>query len=151
MIVVRPASVADVAAMSDVLVASITVLCVEDHQNRPDAVAPWLANKTPDGVRKWFDNPRNRLFVAEKDGELAAGGAVNDRREIILNYVSPAHRFAGVSTALLRALEAELGPGEARLTSTVTAHQFYRRRGWIDAGEIERDAGMIAFPKRKLL
>ena len=151
MISVRPAVLADAEAMSDLLVASITALCVEDHGNRPDAVVPWLANKTPEGVRKWFANPESRLFVAEDDGALAAVGAFNRKREIILNYVSPEHRFFGASTALLAEMEAQLGPGEARLTSTATAHRFYLARGWADAGEIERYAGMAAYPMRKML
>lgn len=151
MISVRPATLADVDAMSDVLVASITALCVEDHENRPETVSRWLANKTPDGVRAWFANPENRLFVAEHDGVIAATGAFNSKREIILNYVSPEHRFAGVSTALLAAMETALGPGEATLTSTATAHRFYLSRGWTDVGDVERYAGMTAYPMRKAL
>lgn len=151
MIRVRPAALADAEAMSGLLVASITALCVEDHGNRPAAVGQWLANKTPEGVRQWFANPLNRLFVAEHDGALAATGGCNTKREIILNYVSPEHRFVGASTALLETMEAALGPGEATLTSTATAHRFYLARGWGDAGEIERYAGMIAYPMRKML
>ena len=151
MISVRPAVLADAEAMSDLLIASITALCVEDHQNRAEAVVPWLANKTPEGVRSWFASPAGRLFVAEHDGVIAAAGGINAKREIVLNYVSPEHRFVGASSALLAAMEAALGPGEARLSSTVTAHRFYLSRGWTDAGAIERYAGMIAYPMRKLL
>lgn len=151
MIAVRPGTLADIDAMSDLLVASITALCVEDHHNRPEAVSRWLANKTPDGVRQWFANPHNRLFVAERDGVIAVTGGCNVKREIILNYVSPEHRFAGMSSALLGAMEAALGPGEATLTSTVTARRFYLARGWSDAGAVERYAGMIAYPMRKML
>lgn len=137
--------------MSDLLVASITALCVEDHGHRPDAIVRWLANKTPDGVRKWFANPENQLFVAEHDGAMAAVGGCSAKREIILNYVSPEHRFVGATTALLAAMEETLGPGEATLTSTATAHRFYLARGWTDAGPAERYAGMVAYPMRKLL
>lgn len=151
MIRVRPARRDDAAAMSDVLIASITALCVLDHQNRAESLSRWLANKTPEGVLDWFDNPDNRIFVAEHDGALAAAGAFNTRREIILNYVSPEHRFAGVSTALLIAMEESLGPGEATLTSTETARGFYRARGWTEAGEPEHWAGMVAYPMRKVL
>ena len=151
MIVVRPAARADAAAMSDVLIASITGLCVPDHGNRPEAVSRWLANKTPQGVLAWFDNPDNTILVAERDGALAATGAFNVKREIVLNYVSPEHRFAGVSSALLRAMEDGLGPGQASLSSTVTARRFYLSRGWADGGEVERYAGMPAYPMRKLL
>ena len=40
---------------------------------------------------------------------------------------------------------------EARLTSTLTAHRFYLSRGWADAGDVERYAGMVAYPMRKTL
>jgi hypothetical protein len=150
-IVVRPAMVSDAEAMSDVLVASITALCIADHQNMPDTMSRWLANKSPDGVRQWFANPQNRLFVAERDGALAAAGGINTARQVILNYVSPEHRFAGVSTALLAAMEAALGPGEATLDSTATARRFYRARGWSDAGAPRQWAGMLAYPMRKRL
>ena len=151
MILVRNARRTDAPAMSAVLIASITQLCAADHRNDPAVLAQWLANKTPDGVRQWFANPGNRLFVAERDGMLAATGAINDKREIILNYVSPEYRFAGVGTALLAAMENALGPGAARLTSTATAHRFYLARGWTDAGELERYAGMVAYPMRKMI
>ena len=151
MIVVRPAILGDAAAMSDVLVASITALCIADHQNMPDTMSRWLANKSPDGVRQWFANPQNRLFVAERDGALAAVGGINTGRQVILNYVSPEHRFAGVSTALLAAMETALGPGEAELDSTETARRFYRARGWSDAGAPEAWAGMLAYPMRMML
>lgn len=133
------------------MIASITALCVLDHQNRPEAVSRWLANKTPEGVLKWFDNPDNRILVAAHEGALAAAGAFNTKREIILNYVSPEHRFAGASTALLAAMEQALGPGEATLSSTGTARRLYRARGWTETGEPEHWAGMLAYPMRKSL
>jgi len=148
---VRPATRDDAQPMSDLLVASITALCVADHQNRPDAVSRWLANKTPEGVLRWFDTPENSVFVAERDATLAAVGAFNTRRQIILNYVSPEHRFAGVSTALLAAMEEALGPGETKLSSTQTARRFYRARGWEETGAVDHWAGMTAYPMHKRL
>jgi hypothetical protein len=150
-IAVRPATVDDAGAMSAVLIGSITELCVADHRNRPDILKRWLANKSPDGVRQWFGNPETRLFVAEADGAVAAAGGISAKREVILNYVSPRHRFTGVSTTLLDALEAGLGPGEATLHSTGTAHRFYLSRGWTDAGPPEDHWGMPAYPMRKRL
>jgi len=150
-ILVRAATAADAEAMSDVLVASITALCVEDHQNRPDAVSRWLANKTPDSVRQMLASPQSRFLVALVNDEIAAVGCYSYAREIRLNYVSPAHRFTGVSKTLLRAMEVELGPGEATLTSTATAYRFYRSMGWSDSAAVERYAGMVAYPMRKML
>ncbi|MDO8358447.1 MAG: GNAT family N-acetyltransferase [Devosia sp.] len=151
MILVRAATPDDAEAMSRVLIASITALCAADHGNDPDALASWLANKTPEGVCAWFDNPRTGLFVAERGGEVAAVGGIDSDREIILNYVAPAHRFSGVSKALLRAMEAALGPGAASLSSTRTARQFYRDAGWAETGAIESGARTVSHPMHKLL
>ena len=137
--------------MSDVLIASITALCVQDHQNRPDIVALWLGNKTPEGVGKMLANPALKMLVAEHDDEITAVGAFRENREIALNYVSPEHRFTGVSKTLLAAMEEALGPGEASLTSTATAHEFYQRMGWRDVGEPDRRGGMVTYPMRKVL
>jgi GNAT superfamily N-acetyltransferase len=137
--------------MSAVLIASITELCAADHRNDQAALGGWLANKTPQSIAQWFDNPASHLLVAERDGGIAAIGGYNDAREITLNYVAPAHRFAGVSRALLAAMEQALGPGEAMLTSTRSAHRFYLARGWRDFGAIETYAGMDAYPMRKTL
>ena len=52
MIAIRPAAIADVPAMSRVMIASITDLASADHRNDPALVARWTANKTEDGVRK---------------------------------------------------------------------------------------------------
>lgn len=151
MISVRPAVRTDADAMSRVLIASITELCVADHGRDPERLRGWLANKTPDAVAAWFDNAGNRLFVAEVDGEVSAVGGINAEREVTLNYVAPAHRFCGVSTALLRALEAALGPGVATLSSTGTAREFYRRRGWSEGGPPQSWRGTFSYPMRKNL
>jgi GNAT superfamily N-acetyltransferase len=134
MIVVRPATQADVPEMSRVLIASITELCGPDHGGAPERLAIWTANKTPEGVAGMLANPQLRMLVAELDDRVAAVGAVMPGRgEVSLNYVDPAVRFRGVSKALLSALEAELkgaGVVDAQLTSTTTARSFYHAAGW---------------------
>ena len=138
--------------MSAVLVASITELCAADHHHDPVLLDAWLANKTPDGVTAWFGNRGSVLLVAERAGELpAVGGYFAGTRTISLNYVSPRHRFAGVSTALLAALEAGLGPGDAQLDATGTARRFYESRGWVADGDPMRHCGIFCHPMRKLL
>ena len=151
MILVRNARLADVPAMSAVLIASITELCIADHHNDPKTLAGWLANKTPEGVASWFDNPEATIVVAERNGEIAAVGGSNASREITLNYVSPTQRFAGVSTALLEAMELGLGPGDATLNSTETARRFYRSRGWTVVGDPQKHRGIDGYPMRKSL
>lgn len=154
MIVVRPATAADVPAMSATLIASITRLCGLDHKDDPAAIAAWTANKTPDGVMTMLEAPANRMFVAERDGAIAAVGCVVGDDEIGLNYVDPAHRFAGVSRALLVAMEAamrESGATEARVKSTSTAHRFYLDAGWTDVGPRYTGRFIDAWQMRKTL
>jgi hypothetical protein len=150
-IIVRSATLDDVALMSAVLIGSITELCVADHHNNPEALASWLANKSPEGVAKWFANPASTLLVAERNAEIAAVGAYSPERKIILNYVSPRHRFVGVSKAMLAALEAGLGPGEATLDSSETARRFYLDAGWEESGPPEPYKFVPGYPMRKVL
>ncbi len=147
MIIVRPARDEDADEMSNVLVASITQLCFADHRDDPEVLAGWLANKTPAGVRGMLANPQARFLLAICDEAIGGVSCYFASREIGLNYVSPTHRFSGVSKTLLRAMEVELGPGEATLTSTRTARPFYLAMGWKDADPAEA----ASYPMRKLL
>lgn len=138
--------------MSGVLIASITDLCELDHHNDPALLSRWRENKSPERIAAWFDSPASTLLVAERNGEIAAvGGYFLSDRTVSLNYVAPNHRFAGVSSALLAAIEAGLGPGEARLESTQTARRFYESRGWQVAAGLAQHRGIDGYRMRKLL
>jgi ribosomal protein S18 acetylase RimI-like enzyme len=139
-ILVRLAREADIAAMSLVLTSSITQLCSADHDDDPEKIARWTANKTPAGIAQMLAEPDLTLFVGELDGEIAAVGAVNTQGEIGLNYVAPEAQFRGVSKALLAHMETHLaasGFATIRLKSTKTAQRFYRAQGWEGSGEAE--------------
>ena len=154
MIAVRPAVEADIEAMSAVMTASVAELCGADHHDDPDNIAAWVSNRTPQGVAKMLANPRQSFFVAEREGEVAAVGAVNRDGVVIFNYVSPAHRFQGVSRALLKHLEEVLrdwGHAEGKLTSTITAHRFYLDAGWSDDGAPDTTGFAVSYPMRKRL
>ncbi|MFG3593388.1 GNAT family N-acetyltransferase [Bradyrhizobium sp. RDI18] len=126
------------AAACHVLRESISRLCIADHGNDPVMLNAWLANKTPEMVAAWAAQEANSLLLAVEGDAVLAVGSVTDAGEITLNYVTPEARFRGVSRALLRALEAravERGNSRCTLTSTATAHRFYRSAGYIDEGE----------------
>jgi len=135
---VRDASVADAAKACEVLRASISELCVADHHNDPEILGRWLANKTPDNLAAWITDPDASMLLAVDDDVVLAVGAVRNDGEITSNYVSPAARFRGASSALLAALEArakERGNTHCKLLSTETAHRFYLNRGYVGRGE----------------
>ena len=136
-VAIRNATPEDAAAACHVLRESISRLCVADHRNDPAILNAWLANKTPEIVAAWAAQNGNSLLLAVEDDAVLAVGSVTDAGEITLNYVAPVARFRGVSRALLRALEAraaERGNNRCTLTSTETAHRFYRSAGYVDDG-----------------
>ena len=137
---VRPAAAADVPAMSRVLTRSITELCAADHRGDPALVARWTANKSVAGVGRMLANEGVTLLVAERDGAIAAVGAIIEPDTIGLNYVDPDHRFAGVSKALLEAMEgatARCGVAEGKLHSTRPRTGSISTPDGLDAGPPE--------------
>ena len=131
----RRATVEDAEAACEVLRRSITELCVADHEGNAETIALWLANKTPENVRRWTVN--QHLFVAAERGEILGVAALAPGGEITLNYVSPDARFRGVSKALVARIEeaaAKLGLAAITLTSTATARRVYAAAGYAEAG-----------------
>jgi GNAT superfamily N-acetyltransferase len=154
MLSIRRADERDAEACSEVLCASIRELCLADHNGDAELIARWLANKTPEHMARWMANPRVVLFLAERDGAPAGVGSIHLDGEVLLNYVAPAHRFTGVSRAMLAHLETALRERDiamARLTSTKTAHPFYRKAGWVDINQPEVMFGIKGYPMEKEL
>jgi GNAT superfamily N-acetyltransferase len=141
---IRDAVPADAAAACEVLRASIAELCAADHHNDPEILKLWLAGKTPENLAAWIADPGASMLLAVEDDVVLAVGAVRNDGEITLNYVSPAARFRGASSALLAALEArakERGNTHCKLLSTETAHRFYLNRGYVGRGEPQHKFG----------
>jgi GNAT superfamily N-acetyltransferase len=141
---IRDATVADAAAACEVMRASIAELCVADHHNDPEILGRWLASKTPENLAAWITDPEASMLLAVEGDVVLAVGAVRNDGEITLNYVSPAARFRGASSALLGALEArakERDNTHCKLLSTDTAHRFYLSRGYVGRGEPQHKFG----------
>lgn len=153
MIHIRPVVEDDADTLSRILCESIRQLCAADHKSDPALVGNWTANKTPEQMKRWIANPQVTLVIAERDGQAAGAGCNSADGEVFLNYVSPDHRFCGVSKAILGHLEATLAKlvGRARLTSTETAHRFYLGAGWEDVGEPVNVFGLRGYPMEKAL
>jgi GNAT superfamily N-acetyltransferase len=150
---IRRATDEDAERAALVLRRSIAELCHADHAGDADTIALWLANKTPENVRRWAGN--QHLFVAAEGDALLGVAALAPSGEITLNYVSPDARFKGVSKALVARLEEEaaaLGLATITLTSTATARKFYAACGYADAGAPVSGFGITqGFPMKKRL
>lgn len=132
-IVVRPGKGSDAVAAIAVLRQSIVQLCSADHHGDEAEVKSWLANKTAVSWAAWVNREDATLLVAEVAGNIVGVGMIDLRGEVLLNYVHPAHRFRGISDAIILALEEEArsrGVEMCILTSTETAKKFYEARGY---------------------
>lgn len=151
---IRSAKLEDSMAVVSLLRRSIIELCVADHKSDPTALDAWLRNKTSDNYRAWIANEKLIKIVVEREEVIAGFGMAATDGEVLLNYVAPEFRFAGVSKLVLEEIERsliEIGIEEARLWSTQTAHTFYRSRDWVDRGNPEEDDGMLSYPMWKSL
>jgi GNAT superfamily N-acetyltransferase len=144
---IRDAQSDDATAACAVLRRSITELCAPDHRNDAAILARWLASKKPEIVAAWIMQTTASMLLAVEGDKILAVGGVTDAGEITLNYVSPDARFRGVTSALLRAVEAravERGNTRCWLISTETAHRFYLARGYRDDGPAQGKFGTNA-------
>jgi GNAT superfamily N-acetyltransferase len=97
-----------------------------------------------ENLAAWIADSETSMLLAVEDDVVLAVGAVRNDGEVTLNYVSPAARFRGASSALLAALEArakERGNTHCKLLSTETAHRFYLSRGYVGHGEPQHKFG----------
>jgi GNAT superfamily N-acetyltransferase len=106
-------------------------------------------------VRSWIANPNIHVVIAIEGAAIIGVGAVTSSGEIILNYVSPAARFRGISKAILSWLEAkalELGNARCVLKSTETARRFYLTSGYVQQGSPTGSfARITCYPMEKQL
>jgi len=148
---IRRATAEDADAACRILRRSIAELCDADHRGDAETLAQWLANKTPDNMRRWI--AQTHVFVAAEGEKLLGVGAINDAGEIMLNYVAPEARFRGVSKTMLTRLEAcarALSLSTVRLKSTATARRFYLAAGYRNDGAPQKGFGItFALPMAK--
>jgi GNAT superfamily N-acetyltransferase len=155
---VRPATALDAALAVAVIRASITELCVLDHQRDPATLKQWLENKTTERFLEWLEDRENYVVVAvasEADSAVIGVGLSHVSGHIRLCYVQPGWQRSGVGAALLRALEAHAfaqGLRELRLLSSTSARPFYEQQGYRSTGGALPGFGLTrAFPYAKAL
>ena len=135
---VRQAVARDAAACCEVLRRSIRELCAADYAEVPGFVDTWLENKTPEQVKRWIESPYTYCAVSLREDATVGFGAISNQAEVLLCYVVPEVKGAGVGYQLLSHLEAwgrDEGHRRFSTVSTVTARAFYERQGYRLAGE----------------
>jgi putative acetyltransferase len=108
--------------------ASIRGLCANDYSARQ--IAAWT-NRKADSYRRAMA-AGEAMYVAQAGDRIAGFSATVDG-EIRAVYVHPRFGGLGIGKTLLRAVEkaaAKAGFVSAKLSSTLTAHSFYRALGY---------------------
>lgn len=148
-ILVRPATVDDVAEACEIVRNSILHACERDHARDPQRLSDWLRNKTTENFHTWLRAPTNSGFLAFIDVRAVGVALIDARGEILLCYVHAERLHRGVGTGLLDAMTAcarKQGLVRIRTHSTLTAKSFYERRGFVADGAPYADSGLIAYP-----
>src|SRR5690606_2539541 len=104
-LLVRPARSQDAPQAVEVLRASITRLCMLDHQADPATLEQWLHNKTTEHFERWLNAPGTLVLVAEVNAMIRGVGMIQDSGEIRLCYVCPGFERIGLGRAILEAAE----------------------------------------------
>ena len=128
---ITSARIENAEEMCNLVKASIVELCAIDHNNDKKELADWLCNKTIENFRFWIKD--HQSFCAFNDtGEMIGIVMLNQKNEILLNYVSPTNIKNGVGKRLLKNMEASLTkPCLIKVTPTKTALSFYLKMGFL--------------------
>ncbi len=136
--VIRLAVPHDAHDIARVAIRSIREICGPDYDNDEALLARWCANKTPENMRRWIENPDNYWIVAVENEVIAGTALMTIAGEIKLCYLLPAYLHRGIGKAMLNDLVRNaraLGLRKVTLESTRTAREFYKRNGFIELGE----------------
>src|ERR1700733_2357378 len=83
--------------MCAVIIRSIKMLCISDHQNDPEKLSGWLDNKTPENIKKWIENASNYSLIAlNMQEEIIGISMISKTGEILLNYLLPEYLGKGI-------------------------------------------------------
>lgn len=134
---IQTATTDQAEAICDVLIRSISILCVADHGRSTEIVDRWLANKTTRMCTQWINDLSAPLLVAMSNDQVAGVGKIDRQGYIQLCYVAPEAVRSGYGKGLVTAME-QLAAGwyldRVTLESTRTALPFYISLGYRQTG-----------------
>lgn len=137
----------------NVLIRSITEACKKDHNNGA-SLQEWLANKTPENVKKWIKSD-NIGFVCSHKSIITGFILIDIKGHILLNYVLPVYIGKGCGHALLKKIEdyaQSNGIQQLHVDSTITAHEFYLKNGFIEQYPPRpKNDAQTSYPMKKAL
>ncbi|MFI5836156.1 GNAT family N-acetyltransferase [Micromonospora sp. NPDC051300] len=147
MVIVRRFDNADASA-----VASLIERCLREVNSRdyPSEVIERMCEHFTEHRIKRLATQR-QMFVAEADG--IAGTVSRDGNKVYTMFVHPRAVGHGIGRLLMRHIEALAlidGYDHMETGASITAHDFYRRLGYIDVRSTETDFGFNYILRRDL-
>ena len=92
-----------------------------------------------------------RYFGSFLNNELVGVGALKGKGHILLIYIQPEFHHRGLGSELLTYLESLASDGEVFVNASDFAVGFYKKMGYLVAGEREKEKGLITTPMKKIL
>lgn len=140
---IRVARPGDEQAIHDAHMRSIREICAKDHGE--EEVRGW--GNRPLGERWTVPIREGYVWVVEYEGKVHGHGyiSINDKEGRVSAYIGGLyltpevlHQGLGAELTRLMLVKArELRAKSVTLHSTITAHEFYRRMGFLDSGPME--------------
>lgn len=137
---------------------SIREICVRDHGKEEIKGWGFRPNKSKEHWKKTFDDPHVFIWVVEHEGNIEGHSFLriaSPTAHIHSLYLTPTILGFGFGKQLLyKMIETATNNGvqELRLESSITAHEFYKKHGFVDAGPKQMvDIGgfpVTAFPMK---
>jgi len=125
---IRPATGADTAAISRVVIAALRESNSQDYS--PDVIAQVERSFAPEAVSALLD--KRKVFVAVQ-GKIIIGTASLDGDVVRSVFVDPAYQGGGIGRQLMGVIDAtaaSAGVGALRVPSSITAQKFYAALGF---------------------
>lgn len=148
---IEKAEVSDAQQIASMIKASIRT-CVADHENDPQAIELWLANKTESNIKQWIS--QNFALVFKQGAQITGFILVSPTGEVLLNYVDPNSQRQGIGKVLLSQVKDEYlkrGIHSLSAESTLTAKPFYLANGFKVVEEIYENGKLVAYQMRAKL
>ncbi len=134
MIEIKPGKTEYAQQLCDLVKASITHLCEQDHKNDHVELKKWLANKTQTNMESWLLANQSYCAISSYR-DIVGFSMISPGNEILLNYVAPEYARQGVGKLLMEAIENDLTEGSViRVNSTKSAILFYQQQGFTAVG-----------------
>ena len=147
-VTVRPFRAGDEAALSGLIVRCLREVSAQDY---PADVIDRLCRHYSAATIRTLAIDRD-MHVAEVDGTVA-GTVSRDGFRVFTMFIDPGHAGRGLGRQLMDRVEADAvaaGFGVMKTAASITAHEFYRKRGYTDVRESRTEFG-LTFIMRKAL